>query len=88
VATTYITGTLTTLVTRLARGRRRPEGDPSRPAESPGLLLAIWLAYLGAAATAAATTLVGLWLALAVPLGLLALVIGVALVRFRRAPSN
>ncbi len=97
IATTYITGTLTSLIARLTAG---PRGMPAlqasheqsalaanavHPAPSLALLATTWVIYIGGAA-AAATMIVFLepLLALALPIALLAVVILTAVSYFRR----
>jgi uncharacterized membrane protein YoaK (UPF0700 family) len=97
IATTYITGTLTSLMARLTaemRGASASEANPDRSGstaeaarEAPrvGLLAATWVIYIGGAAAAA--TMIALLeplLALALPVALLAVVILTAVSYFRR----
>jgi uncharacterized membrane protein YoaK (UPF0700 family) len=96
VATTYLTGTLTTCVTRFvgwvyrlsapgATPPREAEGYPGQPLQSThsaALLATVWLVYLGGAGGAAAAPLLGPVLALVVPLALLLIVLVVAAVAF------
>ncbi len=96
IATTYLTGTLTTCVTRFvgwvcrlstpgATPPREAEGypgQPLQPAHSAALLPAVWLVYLGGAGGAAAAPMLGPVLALVVPLALLLIVLVVAAVAF------
>lgn len=80
IATTYITGTLTHLVARLmgwARRKRRPVFKHS------ALLAAVWVVYLGGAATAAVDLQLDPVLALALPAVLIMLVIIIAARAFR-----
>ena len=96
IATTYLTGTLTTCVTRFV-GRvhrvsapgatrcRKAEGyagQPLQSAHSAALLATVWVVYLGGAGGAAAAPLLGPVLALSVPLVLLLVVLVVAAVAF------
>lgn len=80
VATTYITGTLTNLVTRLM-GQARRKGGPAQPRSA--LLGAVWVVYLGGAATAAADLQLDPVFALALPVALILLVIIISAVTFR-----
>jgi uncharacterized membrane protein YoaK (UPF0700 family) len=96
IATTYLTGTLTTCVTRFVGWVYRlrtpaatpPQaaegypGQPLQPAHSAALLAAVWLVYLGGAGGAAAAPLLGSVLALVVPLALLLIVLVVAAAAF------
>ena len=97
IATTYITGTLTSLMARLTAGMRGvsaseanpdrsgPTAEAAREAPRVGLLAATWVIYIGGAAAAA--TMIALLeplLALALPVALLAVVILTAVSRFRR----
>jgi uncharacterized membrane protein YoaK (UPF0700 family) len=96
IATTYLTGTLTTCVTRFvawvyrlrALGATPPReaegypGQPLQPAHSAALLAAVWLVYLGGAGGAAAAPWLGPALALVVPLALLLIVLVVAAAAF------
>jgi uncharacterized membrane protein YoaK (UPF0700 family) len=96
IATTYLTGTLTTCVTRFVgrvyrlstpgatppRGAEGYPGQPLQSAHSPALLATVWLVYLGGAGGAAAAPLLGPMLALVVPLALLLTVLVVAAVAF------
>jgi uncharacterized membrane protein YoaK (UPF0700 family) len=80
IATTYITGTLTNLVARLmgrARRKRRPVIAHS------AMLAAVWVVYLGGAATAAVDLHLDPVLALALPAVLIMLVIIIAARAFR-----
>jgi len=112
VATTYVTGTLTSSATQLVAWLRAPHRTAaSKPnseqpgqaakARSPGLALTVWLAYgLGAAAAGfvklccssaplsliiggAAVKLHWPTVALLLPIVIIAIVIGVAAIRFR-----
>jgi uncharacterized membrane protein YoaK (UPF0700 family) len=89
IATTYITGTLTTLVARLV-GRVRRAGarpnpvQPPRPAHGAGLLAAVWIVYLGGAAAAAAATILDPVLAVILPIAVVTIVIVTATLRFRK----
>lgn len=89
IATTYITGTLTSCVARLV-GRvarvsapvstRTQEGaghlgQPPQSAHSAGLLATVWVVYIGGAGGGAAAPLLGQVFALVVPLVLLLLVL-------------
>jgi uncharacterized membrane protein YoaK (UPF0700 family) len=98
IATTYLTGTLTTCVTRFvgrvhrvslsAPGATHPReaegyaGQPLQSAHSAALLATVWVVYLGGAGGAAAAPLLGPVLALSVPLVLLLVVLVVAAVAF------
>jgi len=98
IATTYITGTLTRLVTGLVDRARGVGPVPSRsnlegaantvPAsESPshaGLLAAVWFVYVGGAAVAAAATFLGQLLAFVLPIAVISVVITIAAVCFRQ----
>lgn len=80
VATTYVTGTLTNLVARLmGQARRRSRSDYPHGA----LLGAVWIVYLGGAATAAVDLQLDPVLALALPAALVLLVIIISAVAFR-----
>ena len=97
IATTYITGTLTSLMARFTAGPRgmpasqaSPEqsalaADAVHPAPSLALLAATWVIYIGGAA-AAATMIAFLepLLALALPITLLTVVILTTVSYFRR----
>lgn len=80
IATTYITGTLTNLVARLM-GQARRKSKPAQPHSA--LLGAVWIVYLGGAATAAVDLQLDPVLALALPVALVLLVIIIAAVAFR-----
>ncbi|MBL0143602.1 MAG: DUF1275 domain-containing protein [Betaproteobacteria bacterium] len=80
IATTYITGTLTNLVARLIGQTRRKSG-PAYPRSA--LLAAVWIVYLGGAATAAVDLQLDPVLALALPVALVLLVIIISAVAFR-----
>jgi uncharacterized membrane protein YoaK (UPF0700 family) len=97
IATTYITGTLTSLMARLTaemRGASASEANRERSgltAEAAhgeprvGLLAATWVIYIGGAAAAAAMSgFLEPPLALALPIALLAVVILTAVSYFRR----
>jgi uncharacterized membrane protein YoaK (UPF0700 family) len=89
IATTYITGTLTTLVARLV-GRVYHAGaalnllQQTRPAHGADLLAAVWLVYLGGAAVAAAATILDRALAVVLPIAVVMIVIVTAATRFRK----
>jgi uncharacterized membrane protein YoaK (UPF0700 family) len=97
IATTYITGTLTSLMARLIGGMRGTLASGAGPHQSGltagaaheapkvGLLAATWVIYIGGAA-AAATMIAFLepLLALALPIALLTVVILTAVSYFRR----
>jgi uncharacterized membrane protein YoaK (UPF0700 family) len=98
IATTYITGTLTSLVTRLV-GRRRdagttappPHGEATeslvllaQPVRGAGLLAAVWLVYIGGAVAAAVAMRRGPVLVVVFPIAVMLIVIGTAVVCFRR----
>ena len=97
ITTTYITGTLTSLVARLVAGRHRAgvaqsardrEGtanslQPPRPAHGVGLLTAVWCFYVGGAAAMS----LGPWLACVCPAAVMMLVVVTPAVRFRQGPS-
>jgi uncharacterized membrane protein YoaK (UPF0700 family) len=88
VATTYITGTLTSFATRLMGWlsfiiARLNSPLPTRPARGAGLLAAVWLVYLGGAVVAGAATLLDRALAVVFPIVLVMIVIVTATVHFR-----
>jgi uncharacterized membrane protein YoaK (UPF0700 family) len=88
IATTYITGTLTSLVARLVSwagniGTRFSTAQPSQPARGTGLLAAVWLIYLGGAIVAGAVTVLDRVLAVVFPTTIVLIVIVTAAVRFR-----
>lgn len=98
ITTTYITGTLTSLVARLVIGirgtpalqlgpeRSGPAVDPLQLPANVGLLAATWGLYLGGAAAAAMLiVLVGPLLAFTFPIALLIVVILTAMLHFRRS---
>lgn len=80
IATTYITGTLTNLVARLM-GQTRRKSRSAYPHSA--LLGAVWIVYLGGAATAAVDLQLDPVFALALPVALLLLVIIISAVAFR-----
>lgn len=80
IATTYITGTLTNLVTRVM-GKSRRRSKPAFPRSR--LLGAVWIVYLGGAATAAVDLQLDPVLALALPVAVVLLVIIISAVAFR-----
>jgi uncharacterized membrane protein YoaK (UPF0700 family) len=96
IATTYLTGTLTTCVARFvswvhrlstsgatpALGAEGYPGQPLQPSRSAAFLAAVWLVYLGGAGGAAAAPMLGPVLTLTVPLALLLVVLVVAAVAF------
>ncbi len=72
VATTFITGTITSAVMSLA-SKTRPTGEPqSGPRHSSGLLAGVFLTYLLAAGTGAALAQTHVTAAAAVPLAIVA----------------
>ncbi|MGH8069358.1 MAG: DUF1275 family protein [Candidatus Entotheonellia bacterium] len=97
ITTTYITGTLTSLVARLVAGRHRagvaaPARDregtanslpPPRPAHGAGLLTAVWCVYVAGAAAMSLEP----WLACVCPAAGMLLVVVTLAVRFRQGPS-
>lgn len=97
IATTYITGTLVSLSAGLITGRHStptihtspvpsvPTAGAAALAPSLGLLAATWVIYIGGAAAAAAIiTFSGPFLALALPIALLMVVILTAVSYFRQ----
>jgi uncharacterized membrane protein YoaK (UPF0700 family) len=98
IATTYITGTLTSLMARLIAGMRSVPASEANPDQSGsgstagaahetptvGFLAATWVIYIsGAAAAAAMTAFFESLLALALPIALLTVVIVMAVSYFR-----
>ena len=89
IATTYITGTLTSLITGLVDrvggiiARQNP-AQPPLPRRGTGLLAAVWIVYLGGAVVAAAATVVDRALAVVFPIAVVTIVIITAVIRFRR----
>jgi uncharacterized membrane protein YoaK (UPF0700 family) len=98
IATTYITGTLTSLVIRLV-GERRGAGatahtrhceamespvPPARSVHGTGLLAAVWLVYIGGAVAAAIAMRRDQVLVVALPIAVILIVIVTAVVCFRR----
>jgi uncharacterized membrane protein YoaK (UPF0700 family) len=88
VATTYITGTLTSFATRLMGWlsftiARLNSPLPTRPTHGAGLLAAVWLVYFGGAMVAGAATLLDRALAVVFPIALVMIVIVTAMVHFR-----
>jgi uncharacterized membrane protein YoaK (UPF0700 family) len=88
IATTYITGTLTSLAPRLVGWLRFTVArlifsQPTRPAQGAGLLAAVWLVYLGGAVVAGAATSLDPALAVVFPIIVVMIVIVTAAVRFR-----
>ena len=89
IATTYITGTLTSLITGLVGrvggiGARQHSVQPPQPRSGAGMLTAVWLVYLGGAVVAAAATVVDRALAVVFPIAVVTIVIITAASRFRR----
>lgn len=97
IATTYITGTLTSLIAGLVAGARGMPATQASPkqlastidsgylAPSVGLLAATWVIYIGGAATAATIIVfLGPLLALVLPITLLMVAILTARLYFRR----
>lgn len=88
IATTYITGTLTSLVARLVSwagvvgARFNPIQSP-QPARGTGLLAAVWLIYLGGAIVAGAVTILDRVFAVVFPTTVVLIVIVTAAVSFR-----
>jgi uncharacterized membrane protein YoaK (UPF0700 family) len=95
IATTFITGTLTTLMGHLVGSR--PRGVPAHQALSasgthtrvpmtsgPGLLATTWVVYIGGATAAATLPCLGPLFAFVFPIALLTVVLFTALVCFRR----
>ena len=98
IATTYITGTLTSLVTGLV-GWRRSAGAtaptrnravtespvlPTRSVRGTGLLAAVWLVYIGGAVAAAVAMRWGQILVVVFPIAIILIVLVIAVVYFRR----
>jgi uncharacterized membrane protein YoaK (UPF0700 family) len=88
IATTYITGTLTSLAPRLLGWlsfiiAKLSFLQPTRPAQGAGLLAAVWLVYLGGAVVAGAATLLDRALAVVFPVVVVMIVIVTAAVHFR-----
>jgi uncharacterized membrane protein YoaK (UPF0700 family) len=88
IGTTYITGTLTSLVARLVSwashiGTRANPAQSSPPARGTGLLAAVWLVYLGGAIVAGAVTVLDRVPAVVFPTTVVLIVIVTAAVRFR-----
>ena len=79
IATTYITGTITNLVARLM-GRARRKNKPFRDS---GLLVGVWIVYIGGAVSAAVDLPRNLALTLVLPVVLLMIVTLVAATVFR-----
>jgi uncharacterized membrane protein YoaK (UPF0700 family) len=102
VATTYVSGTLTSLAARLVGWLRTrgdaPRGDQARKAGAPWLAPSVWLAYGAGALFAAAAhyhwpsvALRGIgWpsAALLLPIGVLAVVTLIAALVYRRSPTT
>jgi uncharacterized membrane protein YoaK (UPF0700 family) len=89
ITTTYITGTLTSLITGLVCrvggiGVRRTPAPPPQRRHGAGLLAAVWLVYLGGAVIAAAVTVVDRALAVVFPIAVVTSVIITAAIRFGR----
>jgi uncharacterized membrane protein YoaK (UPF0700 family) len=94
IATTYITGTLTSLacgtVDRLRAGERadaasaQVRGAPLA-LRAEALLAATWAVYVGGAAVVAAASYVGPGLMLGFPVAVMTVVIAIAAVRLRTA---
>jgi uncharacterized membrane protein YoaK (UPF0700 family) len=88
IATTYITGTLTSFAARLIGWlgfaiARLNSPLPTRPARGAGLLAAVWLVYLGGAVAAGTVTLLDRTLAVVFPIVLVLIVIVTAMIHFR-----
>lgn len=98
IASTYLTGTLTSLIAGVIRERTRsstarvamrgstarPE-DSLQPAHGARLLATVWLVYLGAAVLASAAPQLGQTFALAFPIAVIGLVVVIAAIGFRKA---
>lgn len=98
IATTYITGTLTSLVTRLVGGMRGADataptrnpvvteslGPPTRSVRGAGLLAAVWAVYIGGAVAAAVAMRRDQVLVVVFPIAVILMVIVTAVVWFRR----
>jgi uncharacterized membrane protein YoaK (UPF0700 family) len=88
IATTYITGTLTSLVARLVSwashlAMRVSPAQSLPPARGTGLLAAVWLVYFGGAIVAGAVTVLDRVLAVVFPTAIVLIVIVTAAARFR-----